>query len=349
LGDGLTVYGNLVVAGTQLDPVIFTSGQTDPVKGARGYSNTDWDGIEINEGGSLSMTYAIIEYADKGVSFNGYSTSVSGNITNSLFEYTGVGIGIYGGANNVIAISNNLFRYNGTAFDITSGTPVIKPGNIITQNDTGINVRSQSGLIPFPVITGNKIFDNNIYNINSTLAVDAQGNYWGSDVPAEIASKINGSGIDFSNFILTASAPLDPDVPASTNSSAPTNALQACPIVRVTDDTNYVDTYPDENIDWIGSNYTEVAEIEKAFNNARAIDGTVFQYLKMPSQEDWDAMSVQQQGLYLINSERQARGIKPYEGVSPNIVTVAKNYADFTRSANLLAYHFNDGKTPTTI
>ena len=109
---------------------------------------------------------------------------------------------------------------------------------------------------------------------------------------------------------------------------------------------NFSDTYPNEDIDWIGSNYSDVIEIEKAFNNARVIDNSVFQYLKMPSQTSWDGMSLQEQGLYLINSERLVRGIKPYEGISQNVADVAQQYADYIRSNNQVIGHYNDRKTP---
>lgn len=124
--------------------------------------------------------------------------------------------------------------------------------------------------------------------------------------------------------------------------------MQACPVVRISDDGNFVDSYPENDIEWVGANYLNVQEIEKAFNHARSIDNSVYQYLKMPSQAVWDAMNIQQQGLYIINSERQARGIKPYEGITENAVTVAQNYSDFIRQNNQVIGHYNDGKNPTT-
>ncbi len=122
--------------------------------------------------------------------------------------------------------------------------------------------------------------------------------------------------------------------------------MQVCPINRIIDDSSFTDSYPSDDIQWIGSNYSNVYEIEKAFNNARLIDESVSQYLKMPSQSVWNGMSIQEQGLYLINSERQARGIKPYEGISQNVVSVAQQYADFIRINNQIIGHHNDGKNP---
>ena len=124
------------------------------------------------------------------------------------------------------------------------------------------------------------------------------------------------------------------------------HAMTVCPVVPVADDGGFVDRYPDDNIAWVGSNYTDVSEIEKAFNNARLIDSSVTQYLIMPSQSEWDAMSVQEQGLYLVNSERQARGIKPYEGITPDVVTIAQDYSDYIRTNNQVIGHYNDGLSP---
>ncbi|PWQ94300.1 DUF1566 domain-containing protein [Leucothrix arctica] len=122
--------------------------------------------------------------------------------------------------------------------------------------------------------------------------------------------------------------------------------LQVCPVNQVIDDSAFVDRYPDENIAWIGANYSDVLEIKKAFNNARLVDNSVFQYLEMPSQAVWDGMSLQEKGLYLINSERTARGLKPYEGVSQNIVDVATQYSDYIRENNQVIGHYNDGNSP---
>jgi len=140
------------------------------------------------------------------------------------------------------------------------------------------------------------------------------------------------------------------DVVVVTITPQPEYVMQACPVVNVLDDRDFVDSYPDENIDWTGNNFTDVQEIEKAFNHARLIDNSVFQYLKMPSQVEWNAMSAQEQGLYLINSERQARGIKPYEGINPNVVAVVQAYADYLRENNEVISHdrSSDGADPAT-
>lgn len=349
LYQSLYVHGGLVSSGTQINPVIFTSGQTTPIEGARDIVG-DWNGIRVVQDASLSMEYTVIKYADTGIQFSG--SNVSGTVSNSVIEYAGTGMSFYSGASN-INISNNLFQFNDTAIEITgSSSPIIGPENTIKKNNTGIFLRQLSNLNPAPTISGNYILQNTLYNINvnefiggNTVTVDVQGNYWGSDDPDAIALTMNQSStsypvIDYSNFILTA------DVPPGTGSNIANQELLTCPVVRVTDDSSYIDIHPQDNIEWIGNNFIDVQEIEKAFNNARSIDGSIYQYLKMPTQAEWDAMSVQLQGLYLINSERQARGIKPYEGISQEVIDVAQAYTDFVRTNNQVIGHYNDGKTP---
>ncbi len=119
--------------------------------------------------------------------------------------------------------------------------------------------------------------------------------------------------------------------------------LEVCPVVPVTDDGGYVEQYPVGAIDWIGANYTDVNEIELAFNHARFIDDSVDQYLDLPTQAVWDTWTPAKQGLYLINAERQARGIKPYTGIAPEITSVIQQYTGYILSNNLPGGHYHDG------
>lgn len=123
-------------------------------------------------------------------------------------------------------------------------------------------------------------------------------------------------------------------------------AMTQCKLKPIIDDKGFSDIYPDANIDYLGENYNDVAAIEKAFNSARYQDKSVSRYLKMPLQSVWDAMSAQQKGLYLVNSERLARDVKPFEGTSQNIVSVAQVYAEYMRVNNQVIGHYNDGRSP---
>ena len=126
----------------------------------------------------------------------------------------------------------------------------------------------------------------------------------------------------------------------------PAQTMTQCNLKSVVDDRQFSDFYPDDNITYIGSNYSDVVEIENAYNSARYQDKSVSKYLKMPSQSIWDTMTAQQKGLYLVNSERLARDLKPYEGIAQNIVNVAQNYAEYIRANNQVIGHYNDGKAP---
>ena len=62
----------------------------------------------------------------------------------------------------------------------------------------------------------------------------------------------------------------------------------------------------------------------------------------MPSQERWDSMSIQEKALFLLNAERYDRGIKPFEGISPDVVGVAQKYAELLYSTGKFG-HNEDG------
>jgi len=93
-----------------------------------------------------------------------------------------------------------------------------------------------------------------------------------------------------------------------------------------------------------------VSEIAQTFNHARDNDPTISKHLTMPTQTKWDNMSASQQALFLINDERCARRIRPFEGIEPKIVNnVAKAYANYI-AANDADFvqnpHEADGRTP---
>ncbi|MBK8944021.1 MAG: T9SS type A sorting domain-containing protein [Ignavibacteriae bacterium] len=110
----------------------------------------------------------------------------------------------------------------------------------------------------------------------------------------------------------------------------------------------YAQPYPQlsTDISWSPGNFNTVADIEAAFENGRIqenvqLNPDISTDLVMPSQVDWDAKSHSEKALYLINAERVARGLLPFEAVSNNIVTIAQNYADFLRTNNLFGHNLN--------
>jgi len=92
-----------------------------------------------------------------------------------------------------------------------------------------------------------------------------------------------------------------------------------------------------------------VDDIANVFNTARAdTDSFSLQGKKliMPTQAVWDGYTNSKKALFLINSERCARGILPYEGVSPLVETSpAQYYADYLSSNNVFG-HKEDGSSP---
>jgi len=170
----LQIDGSLLVSGTQTDPARFTSYKSSPVKGS-------WSGVIIGEGsGPVTINGAIIEWADTGVYFDNADGEVNAStITNN-------DTGIY------------MFQ---------NSHPIISNGNTITANNNGITLYGsgplQGGVDPFPVITGNNIFNNTLYNLNaiwfynaSNSIVDVTNNWWESTDSILISNGI----LDNSNF-----------------------------------------------------------------------------------------------------------------------------------------------------
>ncbi len=120
---------------------------------------------------------------------------------------------------------------------------------------------------------------------------------------------------------------------------------KVCDYRAIEDDSSFIDIFPPHGISWSGQDFSSVVEIEEAFNHARSFDKTTSKYLKMPLQTTWDEWNFQQKALYIINSEREARGIKPFEGVSSSVVEIAQYYADFLQQIGNIA-HYEGGNIP---
>jgi hypothetical protein len=134
---------------------------------------------------------------------------------------------------------------------------------------------------------------------------------------------------------------------ANTTDSSESNFT--CPSTTQTD-SEFNDTFVSNSINDIKFSQSEflpltVAQIAAVFNLARANDPTVSTDLQMPTQTQWNAMSASQRALYLLNSERCARGLIPFEGVEPKVITVAQNFANHIASTHNMA-HQADGRTP---
>ncbi|WP_341939657.1 Lcl domain-containing protein [Marinimicrobium sp. C2-29] len=122
--------------------------------------------------------------------------------------------------------------------------------------------------------------------------------------------------------------------------------LASCPYEDITSDWNYDAIKPENDIAWNAGRKFDVNSIESAFNYARYVDPSVHTYLNMPDQDQWDGWSLQKKGLYLVNAERLARGLKPFSGMDSSIQKAAQSYSDYILSSNQVIGHYNDGRTP---
>jgi len=151
-GIELIIDGTLRVLGTANNPVTFTH----PTQAARG-----WGGITIRSSDPNNLVeFAIVEYAANGIRFNNATATIRDNL-----------------------IRNNL---NGLFVEVSSNPIVTR--NVITNNNTGINVTGDSieANNPVPVVTENSIYNNtsnNFYAISfgnaANATLNANNNWWG--------------------------------------------------------------------------------------------------------------------------------------------------------------------------
>ncbi len=132
--------------------------------------------------------------------------------------------------------------------------------------------------------------------------------------------------------------------------------IYECDATKQSED-NFADTYITYSKDDIkyadSKNYSplSVKDIEDIFNSARALDPSIQTDTKMvlPPQNIWDQMDASQKILYLTNSERCARGIRPFEGIDTTLENkVVKPYAEYisTHISDFEANpHSADGKS----
>ena len=107
---------------------------------------------------------------------------------------------------------------------------------------------------------------------------------------------------------------------------------------------------PTDDIVW-SAGYRGVADIEEAFNRARAIEnsdlGTFVPPMSLPNQATWNAMTEGERALWLINQERTARSLKPLHGLEKNVTEVAQSWAEWLLANNKFDHKIN-GSTPQT-
>lgn len=111
------------------------------------------------------------------------------------------------------------------------------------------------------------------------------------------------------------------------------------------------DDYPSdlvEDIPW-AAGFGTLDDVQHAFGHARSQENvalnTFMPELTLPAATTWAAMDDGAKALWLINAEREARGLLPLQGVEKNVQAVAQNYANYLLAHNAFA-HDADGNTP---
>lgn len=220
-GSMIDVYGNLVVSGSEGNEVLFTSFQESPAE-------SDWVGIIVNSGGTLTLDYSIVEYASYGLKFKDGSF---GSASNNLIRYTSTGIGVFENSsplieNNTILLNGNGIVLSGTGVDSTNPDPQISGNDIFENLNSGLYVYGYGG--------------------SSNIIVDATDNWWGTPVPT-IGADIQGGNSSLIDFSSASAGPNRS--PAVLNSSL-TNKYFSPGVIDASQDTYIYSVTLSELSDW---------------------------------------------------------------------------------------------------
>ncbi|RLB69280.1 MAG: hypothetical protein DRH03_08680, partial [Deltaproteobacteria bacterium] len=105
---------------------------------------------------------------------------------------------------------------------------------------------------------------------------------------------------------------------------------------------------PHTDLKW-SSGTSGVVDIKSAFDAARQHEnselGITLSGIAMPLQVVWDGFSDAEKALWLINAERQDRGLLPLTGLESNVGVVAQYYADYLLENDAWG-HEEDGRSP---
>ncbi len=154
---GLVVHGNLVVDGTEGEPVVFTSNATDKFPG-------DWHGITITETSHENLIeYARIEYAARGV-YGVEARSVTirhSEISNSSLR--GVDL-----LSSSVTIEHSRLMRNNVGIVADSSEINVRWSEVVLNNDCGLALWHSGAHIESTIISENF---NGIFLIGSTLGL----------------------------------------------------------------------------------------------------------------------------------------------------------------------------------
>ncbi|MDR6841217.1 NosD domain-containing protein [Pseudoxanthomonas sacheonensis] len=202
------VKGTMNVNGTSASRVVFKPSIAACTNAA--LEREDWYGIRYEVGSVGAINYADIYCAQTGVYF--YQ---SGTIKNSRLYGNVVGMNMVGASTSAKitpTIQTNEIRNGTYGINVnTNATPTISVGNLITNNDYGIVADGANAVAsnPLPVVTGNSLYGNRIYNYraidfgdSANILLNARDNWWGTPNPVLISPTIyDRKNIDTSPYV----------------------------------------------------------------------------------------------------------------------------------------------------
>lgn len=243
----LRVNGRLELHGTAAEPAVLTSSQATPTRGS-------WRGVVVDYTAHASFTSGLIEFAQTGISMSNplQGGLVQGSLevlSTRIREFSVAGIDLFRVANATVIgseidnaagpragrgielenasalVSLNLVRgvqrgiYVFGCFGAGGYTGSVVGENEIVQTDYGIYLYNSRGCTPS--IHFNRIHQNgwNLYteaygSTGGELVVDAERNYWGSNVLADVLATIRDRS-DNSNNASDPGLPYVDVIPAS--------------------------------------------------------------------------------------------------------------------------------------
>jgi parallel beta-helix repeat protein len=211
-GASLTATGTLKIAGTAENPVTLTSNAVSPTRGI-------WPGVVVNAtAAGTEINGALFEWAANSLNVTSVPVIVR-NSTFRNFSLRGVFISLAGATGSIVqnnfidnlndtgtgievnrsgaaTISGNTVTNCGSAIHVYGTSTATITGNVATSSNYGINVQGGGTMNPAPVVTGNQIYSNNLFNYYAaaytssgwTLTLNATGNWWGTTSPSAISA-----------------------------------------------------------------------------------------------------------------------------------------------------------------
>jgi hypothetical protein len=152
---------SIIAEGTDTEPILFTTSSGAPFPGS-------WNWLSLGD------------------------QALASSFDHCVFEYAEMGLKI---SDSVVAIANCEFRYCLTGIACVEASPTIDNCDIHDCASLGISL---SGRGSSPVIHGCNIYDNGTGNVylfgygpGDLVIIDAENNWWGTDVEQEIEQEIS--------------------------------------------------------------------------------------------------------------------------------------------------------------